>query len=213
MAILIEADKYVTHLSRYIHLNPVRAGIISAPEDFQWSSYHYYINLKKPPRWLAIDFLLNLFGQEKSVAKKKYREFVGALAKGNYESPLKKVFASTILGSSEFVEYIREEYLPTATNDRNVPALTKLAKRKTIEEILVAVEKEFNDDQKLLRKASLYICHHYSGRKLKDIGKHFNIGESAVSQTSTRFATILLKDSKLQKQIKRICKELELLNV
>ena len=40
-AILVEADEYATHLSRYIHLNPIRAGMVSVPEDYTWSSYHY----------------------------------------------------------------------------------------------------------------------------------------------------------------------------
>ena len=44
-AILVEADEYATHLSRYIHLNPVRAGMVSVPEDYTWSSYHYYIRV------------------------------------------------------------------------------------------------------------------------------------------------------------------------
>ncbi|MDA3902779.1 MAG: transposase, partial [Desulfuromusa sp.] len=41
-AILIEADEYLTELSRYIHLNPVRAGIVEKPEQYKWSSYMCY---------------------------------------------------------------------------------------------------------------------------------------------------------------------------
>ncbi len=37
-AILVEADQYATELSRYIHLNPVRAGIVDTPEGYFWSS-------------------------------------------------------------------------------------------------------------------------------------------------------------------------------
>ena len=42
-AILIEADEYAKELSRYIHLNPVRAKIVKLPEEYEWSSYSYYI--------------------------------------------------------------------------------------------------------------------------------------------------------------------------
>ena len=74
----------------------------------------------------------------------------------------------------------------------------------TSEEIRAAVEAEFGDNPHMARKVALYISHRYSGRKLKDIGKCFGIGESAVSQNSLRFNPILLKDKKLRKRIDKI---------
>ena len=41
-ATLVEADTYAAKLSRYIHLNPVRAGMVRSPEEYRWSSYGYY---------------------------------------------------------------------------------------------------------------------------------------------------------------------------
>ena len=215
MAILVDADEYATNLSRYIHLNPVRAGIVSAPEDYSWSSYQYYISRKKSPEWLVLDYILNLFGIKKTDARKQYREFVNILIEQRYESPLKDVFASTILGGSEFIKEIQEKYLTDVKNDRNVPAMTELSSHKTQAEIYAVVEDEFSNcnNSKLARKAALYLCHRYSGRKLKDIGKHFGIGESAVSQTSRRFSKTLLKDKKLRKQIEKICSKAKLSNV
>ena len=43
-AIVVEADEYAKELSRYIHLNPVRAGIVKMPEEYKWSNYCYYIH-------------------------------------------------------------------------------------------------------------------------------------------------------------------------
>ncbi|NOY15088.1 MAG: hypothetical protein GXP43_02620, partial [bacterium] len=42
-AALVESDEYLTHLSRYIHLNPVTARIVENPEDYQFSSYTFYL--------------------------------------------------------------------------------------------------------------------------------------------------------------------------
>lgn len=36
---IIEEDRYVLEVSRYIHLNPVRANMVEEPEDYPWSSY------------------------------------------------------------------------------------------------------------------------------------------------------------------------------
>ena len=44
-AILIEADEYAKELSRYIHLNPIRAKIVELPEQYEWSSYSYYAGI------------------------------------------------------------------------------------------------------------------------------------------------------------------------
>ena len=40
-SILVESDEYADELSRYIHLNPVRAKMVDSPGAYEWSSYHY----------------------------------------------------------------------------------------------------------------------------------------------------------------------------
>ncbi|MDP2269071.1 MAG: transposase, partial [Deltaproteobacteria bacterium] len=63
-AILVDADPYAGELSRYIHLNPVRAGMVRQPEQYQWASYTAYSGRAKIPRWLTTDWLLQYFGQK-----------------------------------------------------------------------------------------------------------------------------------------------------
>jgi putative transposase len=41
-ASLVDTEKYFLACCRYIELNPVRAGMVEAPEDYPWSSYRYY---------------------------------------------------------------------------------------------------------------------------------------------------------------------------
>ncbi len=63
------------------------------------------------------------------------------------------------------------------------------------------------------KKVSLYLCHKYSGARLKEIGDIFDIGESAVSQTSRLFSIKLGKDRKLKTKINNIVNELNLCNM
>jgi putative transposase len=79
---LIEEDSHLLEVARYIVLNPVRAGICSAPEDWSWSSYRACAGLDFPPRFLAVTRHLRFFGRAPSAARRAYREFVraGALA-------------------------------------------------------------------------------------------------------------------------------------
>jgi len=47
---LIETDEYALHLSRYIHLNPTSAGLVTRPEDWEFSSYREYLGLCREPQ-------------------------------------------------------------------------------------------------------------------------------------------------------------------
>ena len=71
-AILVEKDVYAKELSGYIHLNPVKAGMVELPEEYEWSSYLTYIGKQKKPEWFHTDFLHGYFGKTKSSAQKKW---------------------------------------------------------------------------------------------------------------------------------------------
>jgi len=68
-AILVEADAYATELSRYIHLNPVRAGMVRSPEEYRWSSYSYYTE-RCAPSWLKTEFILGYFDTDTTQSRK-----------------------------------------------------------------------------------------------------------------------------------------------
>jgi chromosomal replication initiation ATPase DnaA len=55
----------------------------------------------------------------------------------------------------------------------------------------------------------IYLCHKISGQKLKDIGLHFGIGVSGVSQASRRVALQIKDDKKLNKKIDKIILDLD----
>jgi len=96
-AILVDIDEYAKELSRYIHLNPVRAKMVDRPQQYRWSSYQHYIGLKKSPEWLVRDLILGYFGKKISGAQKGYRAFVETLIGREYESPLKPTFPTPII--------------------------------------------------------------------------------------------------------------------
>lgn len=212
-AIVVDKDEYAAELSRYIHLNPVRAGIVKNPDEYPWSSYRYYSGKRKRPEWLVPDFILSYFGKDTSEARKGYRKFVNEVIGKDYESPLKETVASLILGGEDFIHKITERYIKGRKVDRNVPSLRKLSGGPLIEDITKESETVFEGDTVIARKAILYLCHKYSRMTLKEIGAHFGIGESAVSQNSRRFTELLNKDGKLRRKVEIIKKNLNLSNV
>jgi REP element-mobilizing transposase RayT len=202
-AILVEADEYATELSRYLHLNPVRAGMTPRPEEYQWSSYRCYIGLNKASEWLTENFILGYFGGNNSGARNSYRDFVEDLLDKEYDSPLKQVIASTILGRPEFVSEITGRKLGEAQDVRNVPAIKELAIRPSVDDIIARVQKE-PVDQKLLRNISIYCCRQLSGARLQEIGAYFGISDAAVSQVSRRLTLKCEKDHELKQVVMRL---------
>ncbi len=128
-AILVEADSYAAELSRYIHLNSVRAGIVETPEGYHWSSYRCYIGQSKAPGRLKTELILGYFGGMRAAAKNLYREFVEEKLEGEYDSPLQATVASTLLGSAEFVREISARHLGENRDERNIAAVRKLVHR------------------------------------------------------------------------------------
>jgi putative transposase len=97
-AILVEQEEYAEELSRYIHLNPVRAKIVESPEDYTWSSYRSYAGLMQSPEWLREELILAHFGPDARVARQRYRDFVEGAIGQEHKNPFETMVASTILG-------------------------------------------------------------------------------------------------------------------
>ncbi len=212
-AILVDADEYAKELSRYIHLNPVRAAIVKTPEEYKWSSCRYYTVRRKAPVWLQRDFILNYFDTGPTAAMKMYRDFVHTLVDQEYESPLTKLPHSVILGGREFVDQIKDRFLRGKQPDREPPALREITDRPGMDGIEQVVDSVFQSDKKPARQVKLFLCHRYSGKKLQEIGNRFGVSESAVTQASRRIGVKQKNDKKLGKIILKILKKLPLSNV
>ena len=72
----VESDRHLLELSRYIVVNPVRAGLCRHVQDWPWSSYRPAVGLAPEPRFLSSDRLLGHFGRTRRAARKRYATFV-----------------------------------------------------------------------------------------------------------------------------------------
>ena len=158
-------------------------------------------------------YLLGYFGKKPSIAQKNYREFIDARLGKKYNSPLSEVVGSTSLGSADFIKEIKKRFIEGKKANRDLPTLKALSSKPVIEDIIKAVDSAFIQQPALVNNVSLYLCHRHTASKLKQIGRHFNIGESAVSQASRRISMKIKRDKKLKKQIKRVENKLNLSKV
>ena len=74
-SVAIESDSHLVGASRYIHRNPVEAGLVAEPWQWPWSSAQAYVGLVRTPAWLHTGAILEMFGPR--CARQKYREFLG----------------------------------------------------------------------------------------------------------------------------------------
>ena len=119
--------------------------------------------------------------------------------------------SSTILGSEEFVEWVREKWVEKRAYHRDIPSLRQLSKWPGLLSIQREAESLFGKRAEESRRVALYLSHRLSGQSLGEIGSHFGgIGPSAVSQNTRRLEERLKEDAKLSEkvnQLKRILSE------
>jgi REP element-mobilizing transposase RayT len=72
---LIDTDPYFLDVLRYIHRNPVAAGLVDDAEAYRWSSHRAYLGLENIP-WLTTDFGLQMFSEDRRVARAAYLRFM-----------------------------------------------------------------------------------------------------------------------------------------
>ena len=184
--------------------------MVQTPEEFSWSSYRFYIGQQKPTSWLYRDFILGYFGKKVPAAQKAYQKFVNEFVNQEYDNPLDDVVSSTLLGSADFIAFIKDNFVSAKKPDKELPALKELVKKASMQDIFEEVELVFSKNKILARNVKMYLCQRNTGKKLKEIGLHFGIGESGVSQACRRVAQKLEKDKTLKKKIASLEKRINL---
>jgi REP element-mobilizing transposase RayT len=109
-AVLVDADAYLLELVRYIHLNPVRAGIVKEPEAYLWNSHRAYLGLEEIP-WLTTEWVLGQFSKKTGSARKGYARFIEDGRKRGKQKEYQKGSEtdSRILGDESFIERVLEK--------------------------------------------------------------------------------------------------------
>jgi REP element-mobilizing transposase RayT len=204
-SIVCEEEPYLLELLRYIHLNPLRAGMVKNLEEldhYRWGGHAVLLGNHRLPGQ-ETDFILERFGHDPATAKANYRLFVaagindghceelvgGGLKRRQGEDPEDdyESFDERVLGSGEFVDSLRRD-----------ARLQGEMRRISLPHLLEAVSATVGVDPESVRRpgkkrgpaaARGIICHlgifelGYSG---SEIGKFLHLGSSGVSLAARR---------------------------
>ena len=216
-SILVDSDAYLLHLSKYIHLNPLSAGIVDCLEQYEWSSYPAYIERIKAPRWLVREEVYSQLSGSDHKAE-HYRCFIGNESLDNklikfYSQPS----ALSILGDEAFVSS-----LVFVKPSIEVPRLAKVIKRPSLVEIISEVALMFGEEAQALiavkkgrgksnipRKMAMYIARKCGDYRLQEIADMFGLRHyGGVSSTLHLFMQELQNDPNLMVGVSCIIKNL-----
>ena len=85
---IVQHERYFLNLTRYIAMNPVRAGMVHAPGEWHWSSYRFHAGFAVPPTFLATGHVLGHFQTAGCDARAAYIAHVESLPDGEPEAEI-----------------------------------------------------------------------------------------------------------------------------
>jgi len=176
-AILVEKNEHLLELCRYIVLNPVRAGMVSEPRQWQWSSYTATAHAIKTSDFLTVAWILGQFAKNTNKARKIYRKFVADGLVKQELSPWKKLVGQIVFGGSDFVADIQSR-LSDAGEIGEIPRAQRFPGRPTLGELFLKQEKH----DKTVRNKQIETAHMQYGYTLKDIADQLHIHYTTVSK-------------------------------
>jgi hypothetical protein len=214
----VENESYCWALSRYLHLNPVRAKMVDRPEDYAWSSYRHYLRSRTAPEWLDWRTVLAEIGNDPAGARKRYRRFVEQGIEDKIASPLKEVVGKVLLGSAAWVEEMRKTLSATEA-DRNIAELRHLAWRPSPGQIELAVAEAFAVDLSRLfakrirnneaRAAAVYLNRMLTSMSATELAERYGgVSQAAISKTDQRAETRRRENRRWNQTLARLEKSL-----
>ena len=206
--ILVDKDSYLLELTRYVHLNPVRAKVVERPEEYPWSSYAGYIWKRKRAGWMEYGWILSQFGSHEAAAARMYRKFVESGIEEAEGSPLGDEVGQVLLGGEEILGKVKS-LLRGKELGRDVVEKRRFRDEPRAEHIISAVASVLGTEEATItgrgkkgnegRKVAVYLVKRYCGLSNGEIGSLFGgIHQSAVTKTSGRVEEEMKRDVRIQ---------------
>jgi putative transposase len=188
---IVQFDLYSFQLSRYIHLNPVKAGLVKHPHEWEWSSYSSFIGLHAKASFLNTDWLLEQFSHDSQKAKELITQYTYEDYESNW-NPEDYTLGKIILGSKDFFNYISNNYV--RENDLNYDVLA--AKEFTVSKIfdtqfIFSYVQKLKFDEAFKEKLLIYYLNEYTNLSLLEIGKLVNKTPKAIGMSHSRTKKLL----------------------
>jgi REP element-mobilizing transposase RayT len=212
-AVLIEEDSHLLEVLRYIHRNPLRAGLVEDVNDFPWSSHHGYLSNAKRWEWLHKEFLLSMLSKKRNGRQASYRKFVSLDDSEETERFYSLKNLPSVLGGDSFKQWLKEYFSHLSFRDE-IPESRLLA--PSAQEIIATTCQHFQvtkeqlltsrrGQENLPRDLAIYLVRVLTRKTMPEIGKHFEISNySTVGSVIDRMKQREAKDRDFRKILKKM---------
>jgi hypothetical protein len=203
-AILIDADSYLLELVRYIHNNPLRAGLVIKPEQYKWSSHQAYLG-RETITWLTIDFVLSQFSETEKKARQQFHAFcIKGINEEHRQEFYQGSFEGRILGDDRF----NERVLTRANERYHAPV--------NVEQLVRIVCKEYRLNKQAImapgkhqpgaeaRAVVAYFSQEAGKPSLTGLGRYFKRDPTALSRAAGRLRERVKNDQELRAKLKKV---------
>jgi putative transposase len=217
-SILVDKNEYLSVLSRYIHLNPVKIKAMKkVPEKgeikylirYPWSSLPGFISRRKKEQYIDYAMVLGEYGGDTDKARKEYKKRIYAEIAEGIEIK-ERILGQSILGGESFIAWVKKHYID-GVKDRERPSIGIIHRYRSKEEILQAIKRETGKDIETiraekgeLRQLVMEVLYRVGGLKGPEIGKLFGIDYGPVSRERNRVREKLQSNRKLRALMGRI---------
>ena len=210
-AILVDVGRYLLQLSRYIHLNPVRAGLVEQPQNYPHSSYNSFIS-KKGEEIITRELIWGMISKDERYGPSRYRSFVERELEGESENPLEDVYAGAVLGEKSFIRAALDRLKDNVYRREEVSYRKALQRRYKAEEIVELISEHFGISVEEFcgckdhrRSLLIHLLKNQTAMTNKEIGEFVgSLSYSGVSRVEERFVEKLKKNSVLSKDLKAL---------
>jgi len=214
-SLVIDAESYFKELTRYIHLNPIRAKMADNPGDYKWSSYQAYIGRKRKDKHIDKQEICKYL----DMTRESYRLFVlnGISGREKEEREeydiFKDVYGGFLLGRVGFIKEKLKELKVQVESD-------EISYRKELnvgiepERIIAEVARRYKKKPEELKNSrtkpaiekqvAIYLIRKHTGLTNGEVGKIFKMRAQAVSKAGIKIERLMEENRKIRSQVKKL---------
>jgi hypothetical protein len=209
----VDVDSYLLELVRYIHRNPLQAGLVDKLDAYVWSSHKAYVSDSREWIWLHKEFILSMLTGDKRQQRSLYREFVAKDSPVEITEIFERKKWPAVLGSERFMDWVKDRFFPKKTHEE-VPESRVLAPDRekikrvvckmyhvTEGDLLKSKRGVFNEP----RNVAIYLTRRLRGDGLHQICREFHMKRySSASSAMERVRTQISKDRQLRGRVEKL---------
>jgi REP element-mobilizing transposase RayT len=212
-AILIDADGYLLEVLKYIHQNPIKAGLERDLGTYPWSSHHGYLSKAMKWSWLNTEPILAAMATTGRDSRKAYLDLMRESLSEETERFYSLKTLRSILGRSMFVQRIKDRFADALLHEEIPESKLRLV---SLDVVIRAVCANFNSTQEKLctprrgkhdeaRGMAAYLARRHTDETLRNIAARLGLSRhGSAAFLNRRFEADMRLNAALRKRTKAV---------